>query len=225
MRRIADKLVENKAFPVVRFFLFFLILGAVYLHYPLHEQLITFGDGTSSIYIPYWFGKQYASGAIPLWSPEAAAGVPISSHMLGAFFLPSILFAQLPIEWFSFLNYVFFVAFGASFFSSFLEELHVKRPLATLLGFTFLFAIHMGGLRKYHIAIIQSCSFYPFVFWAFQHYLNNRNVRGIVLAGLGCGTLLLIATPSVQYAMYLMIAACVYVVVEGIHLKFPAKNY
>lgn len=219
MLRIKNRESLRKGYYFILFAVMFIAIGSVYLKYPLRGELLVVGDGTSSIFITDWFGEQYASGQLPLWSHESAAGIPISSHMLGAFFLPSVLFSRLPLPWFTWLNYTFFVAFGACMFSLFLEELSIQRWLATLMGFMLLFAVYYGGARKYHVAIIQSISLYPFVLFAFQRYINTQNRVAIVLAGIGMGSMLLVATPSIQYGMYLMIGMLVYVLAESIHKK------
>lgn len=214
----------HNGFFLILFVTMFLAIGAVYLKYPLNDELLVLGDGTSSILITEWFGEQYASGQLPLWSRESAAGIPISSHMLGAFFLPSVLFSWLPLPWFAWMNYTFFVSFGACMFSRFLEEINIRRWLATLMGFMLLFAVCYGGARKNHVAIIQSISLYPLVLFAFQRYINTQSRSALVFAGLGVGSMLLVATPSIQYGMYLMIGMFVYVLVESIHRKVGAAK-
>ncbi|MDD3333891.1 MAG: YfhO family protein [Eubacteriales bacterium] len=206
------------------FFLMFLLMGLCNLHYPLSGQALTMGDGPGSIYFPEWFSQQYTSGQLPLWSSESAGGIPVSSHMLGAFFLIPLLFAQLPLTWFIWLNYVFFVSFGACFFARYLEELGVNRKLSVAMGFVLLFCCHFGGLRKSHITIIECISLYPLIFFAFQRFLNTQKRSAVVLAGLGCGTMLLVTTPSVQYAMYLMLGLFVYVLVGCVCRRMKAKD-
>lgn len=223
-QRMIRRIYASRHYYFAVFLLCMTCLGLLYIQYPLSKQLITLGDGTSSYLIPQWFFKQYASGQLPLWSPESGGGVPISSHMLGGFFPVPIFFAGLPLPWFVWLNYIFFVSFGACFFGGFLEELKVPRWLATLMCFVLLFSVNMGGARKTHSAIIESISLFPAVFYAFQRYINTQKRTAIVLAGIFMGNLLLIATPSVQYAMYLMLVMFLYVLMECIHKQVSGKK-
>lgn len=222
MIRIKNREYLQKGCYFFLFIAMFMTIGSVYLKYPLRGELLVVGDGTSSVFITEWFGEQYASLQLPLWSRESAAGIPISSHMLGAFFLPSVLFSRLPLPWFTWLNYTFFIAFGACMFSRFLEEISIQRWLAVLMGFMLLFAVCYGGARKYHVAIIHSISLYPLVLFAFQRYINTQSRAAIVLAGIGMGSMLLVATPSIQYGMYLMMGMFAYVLVEAVHKRVRA---
>lgn len=205
------------------FVLLFLVAGLVYIRYPLSGTILFMGEESGNALITQWFARQYAAGRLPVWSAESAAGIPIASYMQGAFFLPSIVMAFLPLPWFTWLNYTLCVSFGACFFGSFLAELNVKRWIATVMSFVMLFSIHLGSGRG-RIAGIEGLAICPFVFFEFQRYLNTHRRSAIVLAGMGTGAMLLAATPSPQLAVYMMVVLFVYVLVESIRQRRSAKD-
>lgn len=218
------KHIQKNQFWFVCFIIMWFCIGLLYINYPLTGRILTLGDGTSSILIPEYFSRQYASGHLPLWSHENALGVPIAEHMVGAFFVFPLIFAAFPLHWFVWGNYTFFVSFGACFFGRFLEEKGVKRWLSFMMGIVLLLSTYYGGARKYHVAIIECISIIPFVFYEMQVYINTNKKSAIILAGIGSGTMLLAATPSIQYVMYMMIVLFVYVLVEAIWNKIHFKN-
>ena len=73
MLRIKNRESLRKGYYFILFAVMFIAIGSVYLKYPLRGELLVVGDGTSSIFITDWFGEQYASGQLPLWSHESAA--------------------------------------------------------------------------------------------------------------------------------------------------------
>ena len=83
MLRIKNRESLRKGYYFILFAVMFIAIGSVYLKYPLRGELLVVGDGTSSIFITDWFGEQYASGQLPLWSHESAAGIPMATPYNG----------------------------------------------------------------------------------------------------------------------------------------------
>ena len=215
-------ILENKKFYKFYFLLLFATIGLAYLKYPLTGSAVMNGDGISVLLFRKWFYAQFANGQLPLWCYADAAGVPISSQMVGAFFSITTLLAAFPLQWYAWLDYVFFVALGSCYFAKYLEASGIQRWISACMGVILLFAVCMGGTRKTHIMIIECTAMIPIAFYFFQCYINDQNRKHIIWAGIVCGSMLLITTPAIQYVIYLLPILLAYVLTECIYKKVLA---
>lgn len=215
------QLMRSKWSDVLIFLLFFLIPFVIYGKYIFNGQTITSGDALS-LYCNEFFARDVLrSGHLPVWLPYSANGVPYAETLMGAFYPTVLLLSWAPDSWFMFLSYSLFFTLGGFYMYLFLHRLGCKRGTALCVALIYALSVHMGGLRKSHVMIIQSIAILPILMYYIEGYLQTRKRRCMVAAGLVTGVLLLNIGVSIQYTSYMLAFVFVYALWRCIRNKFP----
>lgn len=219
-KRILDKLSNSKLLYGLLFSFFFILTFLIFREYIVNDIIPLSGDGCGYLNIEYYARECMKNGMLPLWNPYMNAGRSFSSDISFFVFYPiRIIFSWLPTKCFFYAFYSFHLAFGTVGFFMYLKEIRCRQIVSLLMSFTYYFSICLGGFRKSHLLIIVCSVYLPWILFLIERYYRTREANYLFVSSLFLACQFFAGFP--QDALYTDIIAGIYLIVLGVHNKWP----
>ena len=169
---------DKYRFNICLLFSLVLVLTLVYAKYYINGDFIFDGDGMVEVSILSFIKNSINNGEWPLWNQYLSVGMPTAGNIsMHSFYLPAIILSFFPLKLYVYSFYILHVAVGAFFFFLLLKQIGCRREIAAVMAFVYLLSIHLGGLRKNHLAIIITAIYLPIIIYFIEKYLETERYR------------------------------------------------
>ena len=184
MERKTDKLLASKYFPILYFIiavLFCILRNRSVLNGS--KELIA-GDAQSTYYTIDFLKNCFLNGEVPLWNRFLANGTPFLGVSYSLFNLYNFLCLFFHAELIYFLEYVFFISIGSTFFYMYLCKIGCRKKVGLIFAIIYLLSIHLGGSRTSHLVIIITVACLPIILYFVELYCEKRKFYLLLIMAL-----------------------------------------
>ena len=150
-----------------------------------------------------------AHGALPFWNPYQFSGTPFISNIQASMFYPlGILFYAMPAEYAYGYTVIIHCILGSIFMYVFIRSLSINKTGAFTAAIIFTYnGFFMGHLYAGHLTFVQNYIWIPLIFFYVNKFLNTRQAKYAVSAGLFLGIQILGGFPQIAFYTILAILA------------------